>query len=140
MKLPSVKSYHCAVSLNEKDLIVIGGYGSGSSSEVLSFDVENMSGGWTILPSMNTPTYGHACDTGSYEGRYGIFVTGGYGKDSILSSVKFYMAQEQRWVVLGAMTTARYGHTLSIVSGLPYAAGGYPFTDPVERLNGTTWE
>ena len=62
--------------------------------------------------------------------------------DTTLSSVEFYVAQEQRWRVLGSMTTARTGHSLSTVSGLPYAAGGYSISNlaSVERLNGTTWE
>ena len=100
-----------------------------------------MSGGWTTLPSINTAREGHACDTGNYEGRYGIFVTGGYkGYDPEFSSVEFYVAQEQRWRVLGSMTTDRGYHSLSIVAGIPYAAGGGLSMASVERLDGTTWE
>ena len=111
------------------------------TSEVLSFDVENMAGGWTTLPSMDTARRDHACDTGNYEGQLGIFVTGGYkGFDPNFSSVLFYVAQEQRWRVLGSMITARSGHSLSIVNGMPYVAGGSFRLASVERLTGTTWE
>ena len=64
---------------------------------------------------------------------------GGDVGNSYLSSVEFYAAQDQRWQVLGSMTHARVGHSLSIVSGIPYAAGG-EYSPSVERLDGTTWE
>ena len=100
-----------------------------------------MAGGWTTLPPMNTERYGHACDTGSYEGLDGIYVTGGTDVGVLyLSSVEFYVAQEQRWRVLGSMTTTRGYHSLSIVAGLPYAAGGEYNLASVERLDGATWE
>ena len=52
-----------------------------------------------------------ACDTGTYEGQFGIFVTGGtYGGPQ--PSVEFYVALEQRWTVLSSMTTARAYHSL----------------------------
>ena len=38
------------------------------------------------------------------------------------------------------MIAHRKYHSLSIVAGLPYAAGGYYRYSSVERLNGTTWE
>ena len=139
MILPRGKWGHCSVTLDDKDLVVIGGQAGQVTSEVLSFDVENLAGGWTTLPSMNTERRGHACDTGIYEGQRGIFVTGGYHV-YWLSSVEFYVAQEQQWRVLGSMTTTRRDHSLSIVAGIPYAAGGYPDTASVERLDGTTWE
>ena len=145
MRFPGGSKYsHCSVSLEDKQLIVIGGYGDGSpTSEVLSFDVENMSpgpGGWTALPSMNTARQSHACATGNYEGRYGIFVTGGWDGGQALSSVEFYVAREHRWTAVGSMTTARHYHSLAMVAGMPYAAGGWYHAASVERLNGTTWE
>ena len=42
--------------------------------------------------------------------------------------------------ILGLMTTTRDKHSLSMVTGLPYAAGGWYKLASVERLNGTTWE
>ena len=78
MRLPSAITNHCSVSLKDKELIVIGGHnGEAITSEVLSFDVENLAGGWTALPNINTRREWHACDTGYYEGQLGIFVTGG---------------------------------------------------------------
>jgi len=143
MKLPSAKYEHCSVSLNDKQLVVIGGNdGRKVTSEVLSFDVENMSGGWTALPSMNTPRRYHACDTGTYEGHYGIFVTAGSGgldEQPFYPSVEFYVGQEQQWRVLGELKTGRDSHSLSMVSGIPYVAGGIPAQTSVERFNGTTW-
>ena len=101
----------------------------------MSFDVENLSGGgWTALPSLATARYGPGCATGSYEGQAGIYVTGGWDGAAYLASVEFYLAGDQRWVGLGQMRTARYWHSLSLVSGVPYAAGGYPYTTEVERL------
>ena len=146
MKLTNKKSGHCSVAFND-NLVVIGGDNGYPliTSEVLSFNVANMSGGWTTMPSLNTARENHACDTGNYEGQNGIFVTGGWyhgGDDGLvrLSSVEFYVAQEQRWIVLESLTTERYFHSLSIVSGIPYAAGGNGDISSVERLDGTTWE
>ena len=116
MQLPSGRSSHCSVSLNDKDLVVIGGNTGQATSEVLSFNVENLAGGWTTMPSMNNERRGPACDTGKYERQYGIFVTGGVDGGA---SVEFYVAQEQRWRVLGSMPTTRQWHSLSIVAGLP---------------------
>ena len=84
--------------------------------------------------------FGHACDTGYFEGQFGIFVTGGGGVDSLdsLASVEFYAAKADHWRVLVPMTMGRSYHSVSMVAGLPYVSGGE--TDKVERLNGTSWE
>ena len=90
------------------------------------------------MPSLNTVRENHACDTGNYGSQHGIFVTGGVLGDggAVLSSVEFYVAQEQRWRVLGSMTTTRVYHSLSMVGGLPYSAGGgYPLPSALNNFS-----
>ena len=78
MGFPLSRYHHCSVALGSW-LVVLGGLVGGSleSSTLQAFDTETTDAGWFFLPSMNAARAGFACLTGDFQGRLGIFVTGG---------------------------------------------------------------
>lgn len=141
MGLPLPRYHHCSVALGSW-LVVLGGRVGGSleSSTVQVFDTNTSDAGWFFLDSMNAARAGLACLTGDFEGRLGIFVSGGQQLDTeILSSVEFYSAEENTWQELGGMSTARSYHSLTFVSRQMVVAGGENEIASVETLDGTDW-
>ena len=81
MELPSPRSFHCSVALGTR-LVVVGGLvDSPVSNSVQAFDTSsqalNTTASWISLASMNAARHVHACNTGDFEGIFGIYVAGG---------------------------------------------------------------
>jgi len=144
MELPSTRGMHCSVALGTR-LFVLGGRVGNTveSSSVQAFDTSrqalNTTASWVTLASMNAAREYHACNTGDFEGIFGIYVAGGY-TTAALNTVEFYSPVTDIWTNLATLGTARSSHSLTIVNGQMVVAGGYPgLITSVETLNGTEW-
>ena len=87
---------------------------------------------------MNTGRFYHACQEGDFDGKMGIFVSGGFQTEA-LDSVEFYVASDNKWIYLGNMQTPRYLHSVSLVNGNLTAAGGYGGITSIEKIDETGW-
>ena len=143
MELPSTRATHCSVALGSR-LIVLGGRvgTTDESSSVQAFDTSsqasNETASWVSLASMNSAREWFACNTGDFEGIFGIFVAGGYTTVA-LNTVEFYSPVTDIWMDLASLGTARRSHSLTIVDGKMVVAGGVTEISSVETLNGTIW-
>ena len=105
MGLPLPRFHHCSVALGSL-LVVLGGLVGGGleSSTVQAFDTNTADASWFFLGSMNVARAGLACNTGAFEGHFGIFAAGGqtdsYG---LLNNVEFYSASTDSWRNLGGL-------------------------------------
>ena len=143
MELPSSRDRHCSVALGSR-LVVLGGAVGGrtESSSVQAFDTSNQALNttttWVSLASMSAAREYFACNTGNFEGIFGIYVTGGQNT-AVLNTVEFYSPVTDIWTNLDSLGTARAFHSLTIVNGQMVVAGGSPEITSVETLNGTEW-
>merc|ERR550532_2144287 len=125
MELPSSRSFHCSVALGTR-LVVVGGLvDSPVSNSVQAFDTSsqalNTTASWISLASMNAARDVHACNTGDFEGIFGIYVAGG-SNDGYLDTVEFYSPVTDFWTNIDSLGTARGYHSLTIVNGQMVAA------------------
>ena len=142
MGLPLPRFHHCSVALGSL-LVVLGGLVGGGleSSTVQAFDTNTTDASWFFLGSMNVARAGLACNTGAFEGHFGIFAAGGQtDSHGLLNNVEFYSASTESWRNLGGLGAARSFHSLTIVGGRMVVAGGDNEVSSVETLNGTEWE
>merc|ERR1712130_122116 len=143
MELPSTRGMHCSVALGTR-LVVLGGRvgNTAESNSVQAFDTShqalNTTASWVTLTSMNAAREFHACNTGDFEGIFGIYVAGGQNTVD-LNTVEFYSPVTNIWTNLATLGTARDFHSLTIVNGQMVVAGGEPLLTSVETLNGTEW-
>jgi len=144
MEMESSRHHHCSIALDQS-LVVIGGYVDGHiSSSVMSYNTGGETEGWVPLASLHTARYYHGCDSASYLGTEGVFVTGGESSNyNRISTVEFLDARTLTWTQLGPMKTARDNHSLSRINGRIIAAGGYDNGDwrlaSIERMEGADW-
>ena len=143
MELPSSRAMHCSVALSSR-LVVLGGRvgGSTESSSVQAFDTGsqalNETSSWISLASMSSAREWLACNTGDFEGFFGIYVAGGQNTET-LNTAEFYTPVTDIWTNLDSLGTARAFHSLTIVNGQMVVAGGMNEITSVETLNGTEW-
>ena len=143
MELPSSRYEHCSVALGSR-LIVLGGRVGNTveSSSVQAFDTSsqalNTTATWVSLASMSAARENLACNTGNFEGIFGIYVSGGQNTAD-LNTVEFYTPSTDIWTNLASLGTARAFHSLTIINGQMVVAGGDPEITSVETLNGTEW-
>ena len=146
MELPSPRWQHCSVALGTR-LVVVGGQVPAATNSVQAFDTSNQglktTASWVSLASMNAARQAHACNTGDFEGIFGIYVAGGAYNGGYLDTVEFYSPVTDFWTNLDSLGTARDWHSLTIVHGQMVVAGGdrggETLTTSVETLNGTKW-
>ena len=80
MELPSPRWQHCSVALGTR-LVVVGGQVPDATNSIQAFDTSSQglktTASWISLASMNAATHLQACNTGDFEGIFGIYVAGG---------------------------------------------------------------
>jgi len=76
-----------------------------------------LTGTRTPRPDYPTPVANHACTL--YEGN--VVVSGGY-TGSVTNPV--YTLKNNRWIAMGTLNKARYGHAMVVHEGELYALGG----------------
>jgi len=119
---------HCAVNLNDEEIILIGGFLNGRlSAETHIFSIKTMS--LTSGPTMNTIRYGHGCTITENMGSTVIHVAGGYNGSKILSSIESMKLTENKWKVSSIDLPMPISQFQLVKSNLPnrpfYAVGGY---------------
>jgi len=146
MVMTTDRMYHCSAVIGSR-LFVIGGWNSDNSdglSTIQSFDTSNLENKWQDHHPMNTLLYHHACQTETFDGQLGIFVTGGNDGQQIINNVQFYVADVDLWDDVGTLKTARRYHTMSFIDGKMMVAGGgshkSSYLQSVETFNGVEWE
>ena len=142
MQMTNYRWIHCSVALGTK-LIVLGGrFGSTStaSKSVQAFDTSlatlNTTAGWEDLANMNYARQMFGCSVGVFEGLEGIYAAGSYDHPTL---VEFYLPNIDTWRNIGALSTGRYYHSLTMINGQMVVAGGENHITSVETLNGTEW-
>eukprot|EP00092_Neocalanus_flemingeri_P034877 GFUD01037952.1.p1 GENE.GFUD01037952.1~~GFUD01037952.1.p1 ORF type:complete len:514 (+),score=98.80 GFUD01037952.1:159-1700(+) len=137
MRMPGYRYGHCSVTINSR-LIVIGGIYAGASysTGVIQFDLTAPKKGWTNLHSTTYGRQDHACQSASFQGQEGIFVTGGSNSGNTL--VEFYVDSLNRWRTLPPMSSNRYYFTSSIIGHNLHVHGGEGGQATQEMFN-TTW-
>jgi len=121
---------HTATLLSDGRVLVAGGVATSSATSTqASAEIFNpASGTWTPTASMATKRYSHTA-TGLADGR--VLVTGGLtpvdsnGNIALTASTELYNPATDTWTPTGSMTTARYRHTMTLLSdGRVLVAGG----------------
>merc|ERR1711915_443246 len=97
-------------------ILIIGGYILGSLQTVNEYNV--LTGTRTPRPDYPTPVNRHACTL--YEGN--VVVSGGYTGSRRTNQV--YTLKNNRWIAMGTLNTARWGHAMVVHEGELDALGG----------------
>merc|ERR1711915_160244 len=144
MVMTTGRARHCSAAIGSK-LFVIGGedHPANPLNTVQSFDINTLENTWEDHQPMNEGTAYHACQSGHFNGRLGIYVTGGMRSYREISrNVEFYVADLDRWDHVGSLKHSRYSHTMSFFNGNMIVAGGYNgyYLTSVETFNGSEWE
>lgn len=125
--LPAARYAHQLVAARGR-LYLLGGYdASGSRAEVWSADLSSSGviGLWLAEPALPLPVYFHAAAVG--HGR--IYVSGGYTSGVGVQSAVFQAVLGDDGAILGwssplDLPAPRYSHSLTLLGGRLYAAGG----------------
>jgi Galactose oxidase, central domain/Kelch motif len=121
---------HTATLLSDGRVLVAGGMSNSSATSTqASAEIFNpASGTWASTGSMATKRYSHTA-TGLADGR--VLVTGGLtpvgtnGNITLTASTEIYNPASGTWAPTGSLTTARYRHTMTLLSdGRVLVAGG----------------
>ena len=142
MVMNTERSGHCSAVIGSR-LFVIGGVGLFYElNDIQSFDTSNLENTWQDHQFMYTTRSHHACQTETFDGQMGIYVTGGYAGQQVTHRVDFYVADLDRWDNVGYLKNARSYHTMLFIDGKMLVAGGYndDYLQSVETFNGLEWE
>eukprot|EP00096_Caligus_rogercresseyi_P005548 TRINITY_DN2131_c0_g1_i2.p1 TRINITY_DN2131_c0_g1~~TRINITY_DN2131_c0_g1_i2.p1 ORF type:complete len:555 (+),score=117.14 TRINITY_DN2131_c0_g1_i2:130-1794(+) len=127
-ELPGVRARSCAVAIDNRTLVVIGGHGNESmsaESAVFALNIEDSIWRRDFIPEMIEPRMDHACVYVEFEETYGILVSGGLGSQrQVLDSVEFYDIPKGEWTLTSALKIGRTEHAMSLVYGIPTVIGG----------------
>ena len=140
MQMTNYRYVHCSVALGTK-LIVLGGRvgvtSSTPSKSVQAFDTSlNTTASWEDLANMNYARQEFGCSVGVFEGIEGIYAAGSKDYPTL---VEFYEPNIDTWRNIGALSTGRWYHSLTMINGQMVVAGGENHITSVETLNGTEW-
>ena len=120
-KMPTGRNEPCAAYIGEQQMILLGGNPSWKSAHILNLE----DGYWTQLPDAPDNIGSSGCSAGTFQGQFGVFVSGGFGNS--LSSY-FLNLSTKEWTQLpdmevggGQMTMANpggnEGETLMVFGG-----------------------
>ena len=148
LELTSARYRHCSVTLDDINLVVIGGKTKGLLNTIL--DVMEMkevggTGSWLGLPSMKQSREGHGCLVTTYQGMRGILVAGGYtgnpGRGAVTSHVEFYSLETGQWEDVPWLVQYREYHSLGMIGGHPSVFGGAKpeYLRSTEVFTGSEW-
>lgn len=131
-------SYHCAVTISETEVVIIGGFLTLGQVVIEKYDIFNglVQTNFSSFPD-STYIYGHACTL--FEGE--IIVAGGFPS---LKKVYALDLTTLSWRSLPDLNYDHYQHTMEVVNGQLIVFGGILSSDTtelgyLERYDGNTW-
>jgi uncharacterized delta-60 repeat protein len=122
--LATARYSHTATLLPNGQVLVAGGFGTGSSDALASAELfDFVSGSWTATGSLATARCDH---TATLLANGKVLVAGGFGPSGALASVELYDAASGSWTTTSNLVVAeRYGHTATLLpNGKVLVAGG----------------
>jgi Galactose oxidase, central domain/Kelch motif len=118
----AVRSLHTSTLLNDRRVLVAGGYNNSvignNNSEIYLPSIN----AWDVWVRMNTARYLHTATLLS-DGR--VLVTGGQTDSGITNSAEIYDPKDNKWTAVANMNSARSEHTATLLSdGRVLVTGG----------------
>jgi len=146
LTMPTSVAQHCTVTLkgrNGKEVIITGG--KGRENKALKLDVTTNK--WYSLNRLSQGRRKHACVKATLNGRTGVVVSGGIGRDGRnMTSVEFYDTAAGAWYTLPNLRKARLDHAMVVNKGKLMVAGGVgagrkgkEYLDDIEVFTGRRW-
>jgi len=136
-KLSSERSGHCAVSISDTELVVIGGQTSNGGPILVKLPNVEMyeeGVGWYEITEIYPPRYGHACALMGNE----VIVSGGSFTDKRVEALNL---ETLEWRRLPDTIEKRWDHTMEIVNGQIHIFGSlWPESaSTMEWFDGESW-
>jgi len=126
---------HCAVSLEEDRVIIIGGHNTDYGTLDLVQELNIITGEVYLLSHLARGRFAHGCATHIVNGEAKVIVAGGTDGQHALDSVEIYSICVDRWESGPPLKTLRFKAPLAVIEGIPTVFG----THSVEQLRNGSW-